>query len=137
MKLAGEIRSSGIAVTPVVHEHKRLGIELAMLTEGLKASGVGRSSSPESRRARTTRPASCSPCSRPWFGMERKYIRDRPLEGHESARKRGKTIRDPGVTDNDMLSMALHLRDQELSLHGIAKRLVISTDVQKGHQQTA
>jgi DNA invertase Pin-like site-specific DNA recombinase len=25
-------------------------------------------------------------------GMEREYIRDRTLEGHESARKRGKTI---------------------------------------------
>ena len=43
MKLAGEIRSSGVAVTLVVHEHKRLGrgIELAMLAEELKASDVG------------------------------------------------------------------------------------------------
>ncbi|WP_456049129.1 recombinase family protein [Actinacidiphila yeochonensis] len=43
VKLAGEIRSSGIAVTLVVHEHKRLGrgIELAMLAEELKASDVG------------------------------------------------------------------------------------------------
>ncbi|MER7775941.1 recombinase family protein [Streptomyces sp. NPDC096191] len=45
-------------------------------------------------------------------GMEREYIRDRTLEGHESARKRGKTIGGAGVTDPDMLSMALHLRDQ-------------------------
>ena len=43
-------------------------------------------------------------------GMEREYIRDRTLEGHESARKRGKTIGDAGVTDDAMLSMALHLR---------------------------
>jgi hypothetical protein len=43
VKLAGEIRSSGVAVTLVVHEHKRLGrgIELAMLAEELKASDVG------------------------------------------------------------------------------------------------
>ncbi|MFE7541638.1 recombinase family protein [Streptomyces platensis] len=43
VKLAGEIRSSGAAVTLVVHEHKRLGrgIELAMLAEELKASDVG------------------------------------------------------------------------------------------------
>ncbi|MFE2184391.1 recombinase family protein [Streptomyces sp. NPDC059455] len=31
-------------------------------------------------------------------GMEREYIRDRTLEGHESARKRGKTIGGAGVT---------------------------------------
>ncbi|MFD5191847.1 recombinase family protein [Streptomyces sp. NPDC058357] len=43
VKLAGEIRSSGVAVTLVVHEHNRLGrgIELAMLAEELKASDVG------------------------------------------------------------------------------------------------
>jgi len=43
VKLAGEIRSSGGAVTLVVHEHKRLGrgIELAVLAEELKASDVG------------------------------------------------------------------------------------------------
>ncbi|MEV6566635.1 recombinase family protein [Streptomyces kronopolitis] len=43
VKLAREIRSSGVAVTLVVLERKRLGrgIELAMLTEELKASDVG------------------------------------------------------------------------------------------------
>jgi DNA invertase Pin-like site-specific DNA recombinase len=51
-------------------------------------------------------------------GMEREYIRDRTLEGHESARKRGKAIGGAGVTDNHMLSMALHLRDQEMSVGG-------------------
>jgi DNA invertase Pin-like site-specific DNA recombinase len=56
-------------------------------------------------------------------GMEREYIRDRTLEGNESARKRGKTIGGAGVTDESMLSMALHLRDQEMSLRDIAKRL--------------
>ena len=55
--------------------------------------------------------------------MEREYIRDRTLEGHESARKRGKTIGGAGVTDDAMLSMALHLRAQDLSLRDIASRL--------------
>ncbi|MFE4371962.1 hypothetical protein ACFRMN_27800 [Streptomyces sp. NPDC056835] len=55
-------------------------------------------------------------------GMERGYILDRTLEGHESARKRGKTIGGAGVTDDDMLSMALHSRDQEMSLRDIARR---------------
>ncbi|GAA2657162.1 hypothetical protein [Streptomyces lunalinharesii] len=43
VKLAGEIRSSGVAVTLVVHERKRLGrgIELAMLAEELTARHVG------------------------------------------------------------------------------------------------
>jgi hypothetical protein len=31
-----------------------------------------------------------------------------------------------------MLSMALHLRDQEMSLRDIAKRLVITTGAKKG-----
>jgi DNA invertase Pin-like site-specific DNA recombinase len=65
-------------------------------------------------------------------GMEREYVRDRTLEGHESARKRGKTSGGAGVTDGDMLSMALHLRDQEMSLRDIAKRLVITTGAKKG-----
>ncbi|MCT2590928.1 recombinase family protein [Streptomyces sp. N2-109] len=67
-------------------------------------------------------------------GMEHEYIRDRTLEGHESARKRGKTIGGAGVTDDDMLSMALHLRNQEMSLRDIAKRLVITTGAKKGQR---
>ncbi len=67
-------------------------------------------------------------------GMEREYIRDRTLEGHESARKRGKTIGGAEVTDDDMLSMALHLRDQEMSLRDIAKPLVITSDAKRGQR---
>ncbi|WP_406222759.1 hypothetical protein [Streptomyces decoyicus] len=37
--------------------------------------------------------------------MEHEYIRDRTLEGHESARKRGKTFGGAGVTDDSILSM--------------------------------
>ncbi|MDT9681011.1 hypothetical protein RND61_02765 [Streptomyces sp. TRM76323] len=45
-----------------------------------------------------------------------RLIRDHTLEGHESAHRRGKTIGGADVTDDSMLSMALHLRDQEMSL---------------------
>lgn len=65
-------------------------------------------------------------------GMGREYIRDRTLEGHESARKRGKTIGGAGVADRSMVSMALQLREQEMSLHDRAKRLVITTGKKKG-----
>jgi DNA invertase Pin-like site-specific DNA recombinase len=63
--------------------------------------------------------------------MEREHIRDRTFEGHESARKCGETIGGVGVTGECMLSMALHLRDQEMSLRDIAKRLVITTGVKR------
>ena len=52
--------------------------------------------------------------------MEREYIRDRTLEGHESARARGKSIGGAAVTDDAMLAVALHLRGQEMSLRDIA-----------------
>jgi Resolvase, N terminal domain len=65
-------------------------------------------------------------------GMERESIRDRTLEGHESARTRGKTIGGAAVTDDAMLSMALHLRDQQLSLRDIASRLVITKGKKNG-----
>lgn len=131
VKLAGEIRSSGVAVTLVVHEHKRLGrgIELAMLAEELKASDVGLEFLPgELKGVHDPSGIVLAEMS----GMEREYIRDRTLEGHESARKRGKTIGGAGVTDDSMLSMALHLRAQEMSLRDIAKRLVITTGAKKG-----
>jgi DNA invertase Pin-like site-specific DNA recombinase len=65
-------------------------------------------------------------------GMEREYIRDRTLEGHESARARGKSIGGAAVTDEAMLAVALHLRGKELSLRDIASRLVIATGKKKG-----
>jgi hypothetical protein len=64
--------------------------------------------------------------------MEREYIRDRTLEGHESARARGKAIGGAAVTDEAMLAVALHLRGQEMSLRDIAARLVISSGKKKG-----
>ena len=65
-------------------------------------------------------------------GMERDYIRDRTLEGHESARSRGKTIGGAAVTDDHLRSMALHLRGQGLSLREMASRLVITQGKKKG-----
>ncbi|MFF3403056.1 hypothetical protein ACFYW6_31725 [Streptomyces sp. NPDC002659] len=57
---------------------------------------------------------------------------DRTLEGHQSARKRGKNIGGAGVADDHMLSMALHLWEQEMSLRDIAAWLVITTGKKKG-----
>ncbi|MER6149352.1 recombinase family protein [Streptomyces hirsutus] len=134
MKLAGEIRSSGVRVTLVVHEHKRLGrgIQLAMLAEELKVSDVGLEFLTGELKGFHDPAGIVFTVLAAMSGMEREYIRDRTFEGHEFARKRGKTIGGVGVTDDDMLSMALHLRDQEMSLRDIAKRLVITTGAKKG-----
>lgn len=129
VRLAGEIRSSGVHVTLVVHEHKRLGrgIELATLAEKLKVGDIGLDFLTGELKGSHDRSAIVFTVLAAMSGMEREYIRDRTLEGHVSARKRGKTIGGAGVTDDSMLSMALHLRDQEMSLRDIAKRLVITT----------
>lgn len=135
VRLAGEIRSSGVRVTLVVHEHKRLGrgIELAMLAEELKASDVGLEFLAGELKGSHDPSGIVFTVLAAMSGMEREYIRDRTLEGHESARNRGKTIGGASVTDPDMLSMALHLRDEkEMSLRDIAKRLVITTGMKKG-----
>ena len=132
--LARELRASGVAVTIVVHEHTRLGrgIELAALAEQLRAAGIGLefltgelAGSHDPSGIVFTVLAALS-------GMEREYIRDRTLEGHESARARGKAIGGAAVTDDAVPAVALHLRGQELSLRDIAARLVISAGKKKG-----
>ncbi|WP_328835918.1 recombinase family protein [Streptomyces europaeiscabiei] len=130
LKLAGEIRSSGVAAALVVHEHKRLdrGIELAMLAEELKASDVGLEFLTGELKGSHDPSGIVFTVLAAMSGMEREHIRDRTLESHESAGKRGKrgkTIGGAGVTDEDMPSMALHLRD-------IAKRLVITAGAKRG-----
>ncbi|MFI9588433.1 recombinase family protein [Streptomyces sp. NPDC052236] len=134
VKLAGKLRASGVRVTLVVHEHKRLGrgIELATLAEELKASDVGLQFLTGELQGSHDPSGVVFTVLAALSGMEREYIRDRTLEGHESARKRGKTIGGAGVTDDHMLSMALHLREQEMSLRDIAARLVITTGKKKG-----
>ncbi|MFD8562826.1 recombinase family protein [Streptosporangium canum] len=133
--LAAEMRASGLAVTLVMHEHKRLGrgIELAALAEQLRAAGIGLEFLPGELQGGHAPSGIVFTVLTALSGMEREYIRDRTLEGHESARTRGKTIGGATVTDDAMLSMALHLRGQNLSLRDIAARLVITKGKTKGH----
>ncbi|MFB4271403.1 recombinase family protein [Nonomuraea sp. GTA35] len=134
--LARELRSAGVAVTLVVHEHKRLGrgLDLAALAEQLRAAGIGlQFLTGELRGGHDPAGVVFTVLS----GTEREYIRDRTLEGHESARSRGKTIGGAAVTDDAMLSMALHLREQNLSLRDIAARLVIAKGKKKGRRPSA
>ncbi|MEV3927569.1 recombinase family protein [Actinomadura coerulea] len=132
--LARELRASGVAVTLVVHEHKRLGrgIELAALAEQLKAGDIGLEFLTGELHGSHDPSGIVFTVLAALSGMEREYIRDRTLEGHESARTRGKTIGGAAVTDDAMLSMALHLREQDLSLRDIATRLVITKGKKKG-----
>jgi len=132
--LARELRASGVAVTLVVHEHKRLGrgIELASLAEHLKAAGIGLQFLTGELQGSHDPSGIVFTVLAALSGMEREYIRDRTLEGHESARARGKTIGGAVVTDDAMLGMALHLREQNLSLRDIAARLVITKGKKKG-----
>uniref|UniRef100_UPI003F499727 recombinase family protein n=1 Tax=Streptomyces sp. CA-136453 TaxID=3240050 RepID=UPI003F499727 len=132
--LARELRTSGVRVTLVVHEHKRLGrgIELATLAEDLKASDVGLEFLTGELKGSHDPSGVVFTVLAALSGMEREYIRDRTLEGHESARRRGKAIGGASVTDDGMLAMALHLREQEMSLRDIAARLVITKGAKKG-----
>lgn len=132
--LARELRASGVRVTLVVHEHKRLGrgIDLATLAEELRASDVGLEFLTGELKGTHDPAGVVFTVLAALSGMEREYIRDRTLEGHESARRRGKTIGGASVTDDAMVAMALHLRDQEMSLRDIASRLVITKGAKKG-----
>lgn len=132
--LARELRTSGVAVTLVVHEHKRLGrgIELAALAEQLKAGGIGLEFLTGELQGSHDPSGIVFTVLAALSGMEREYIRDRTLEGHESARSRGKSIGGAPVTDENMLSLALHLREQNHSLRDIAARLVITKGKKKG-----
>ncbi len=132
--LAREIRASGVAVTLVVHEHKRLGrgLELAALAEQLRAFGIGLEFLTGELQGSHDPSGVVFTVLSALSGMEREYIRERTLEGHESARARGKTIGGASVTDDGMLSMALMLRGQQLSLREIAAKLVITRGAKKG-----
>ncbi|MGD0069839.1 MAG: recombinase family protein [Streptosporangiaceae bacterium] len=116
--------ASGAAVTIVVHEHKRLGrgIELAALAEQLRAADIGLEFLTGELQGSHAPSGVVFTVLAALSGMEREYIRDRALEGHESARARGKSIGGAAVIDEAMLAVALHLRGQELSLRDIATR---------------
>ncbi|HWY90085.1 MAG TPA: recombinase family protein [Solirubrobacteraceae bacterium] len=113
---------------------KRLGrgIELAALAEQLRADGIGLEFLTGELQGSHDPSGVVFTVLAALSGMEREYIRDRTLEGHESARTRGKSIGGAAVTDDAMLAVALHLRGQELSLRDIAGRLVIATGKKKG-----
>jgi DNA invertase Pin-like site-specific DNA recombinase len=132
--LARDIRGSGAAVTLVVHEHKRLGrgIELAALAEQLRAAGIGLEFLSGELQGSHDPSGVVFTVLAALSGMEREYIRDRTLEGQESARARGKAIGGAAVTDDAMLAAALHLRAQDKSLREIAARLVIGSGKKKG-----
>jgi DNA invertase Pin-like site-specific DNA recombinase len=134
VNLARDIRASGAAVTIVVHEHTRLGrgIELAAFAEQLRAAGIGLEFLTGELQGSHDPAGVVFTVLAALAGAEREYIRDRTLEGHESARARGKMIGGAAVTDDSMLEFALHLRDQELSLREIAARLVITSGKKKG-----
>lgn len=137
--LARELRAAGVAVTLVVHEHKRLGrgLDLAALAEQLRAAGIGLEFLTGELQGSHDPSGVVFTVLAALSGMEREYIRDRTLEGHESARARGKAIGGAAVTDENMLSMALHLRGQDLSLRDIAARLVITSGKKKGRHPSA
>ncbi|MGH3155050.1 MAG: recombinase family protein, partial [Streptosporangiaceae bacterium] len=119
--------------------HKRLGrgIELAMLAEQLRAAGIGLEFLTGELQGSHDPAGVVFSVLAAMAGAEREYIRDRTLEGHESARARGKVIGGAAVTDDAMLKYALHLRDQELSLRDIASQLVISAGKKKGQHPSA
>ncbi|KAB2350388.1 recombinase family protein [Actinomadura rudentiformis] len=137
--LAREMRASGVAVTLVVHEHKRLrlGIELAALAEQLKAGDIGLEFLTGELQGTHDPSGIVFTVLAALSGMGREYIRDRTLEGHESARSRGKNIGGATVTDDAMLAVALHLRENNHSLRDIASRLVITTGKKKGQHPSA
>ncbi|MER5326557.1 recombinase family protein [Streptosporangium roseum] len=132
--LAREMRASGVAVTLVVHEHKRLGrgLALAELAEQLRACDVGLEFLTGELKGSHDPSGVVFTVLAALSGMEREYIRDRTLEGHESARRNGKAIGGATIIDEAMLSMALHLRDQDLSLREIASRLIITQGAKRG-----
>lgn len=82
LALAGELRASGVAVTLVVHEHKRLGrgIELAALAEQLKVGDIGLEFLTGELQGSHDPSGIVFTVLAALSGMEREYIRDRTLE---------------------------------------------------------
>ncbi|MFE0601651.1 recombinase family protein [Streptomyces sp. NPDC058892] len=63
---------------------------------------------------------------------EREYIREKSLEGQASARERGRHGGRPKVVDDDMAAYARALRDQNIPVPEIARKLVIPSGKNKG-----
>ncbi|MFC7924580.1 recombinase family protein [Streptomyces cinereoruber] len=140
---AREYRALGARVTLVVHEMKRLGrgaLELLKVAEELRDAGIELEFLTGPLQGKHD-PAGYGAALFAFFAAmaeaERDYIRDKTLEGHETARAKGKTIGGVRVGNEDMLAMALHLREQGLSLRDMASRLVITTGAKKGKHPSA
>lgn len=136
---AREYRSLGARVTLVVHEMKRLGrgaLELLKAADELRDAGIELEFLTGPLAGRHD-PAGHGAALFAFFAAmaeaERDYIRDKTLEGHETARTKGKVIGGVKVSDEDMLATALRLRDEEnLSLRDIASRLIIRSGKKRG-----
>ncbi|MFJ2032247.1 hypothetical protein [Streptosporangium sp. NPDC087985] len=90
--------------------------------DSLKAAGVTRIFSEKISTRATSRPE-----------LDKAVALARELRAAGVAvRTRGKAIGGTAVTDATMLSMALHLREQNLSLRDIVARLVITKGKKKG-----
>jgi DNA invertase Pin-like site-specific DNA recombinase len=140
---AREYRALGARVTLVVHEMKRLGrgaLELLKVAEELRDAGIELEFLTGPLQGKHD-PAGYGAALFAFFAAmaeaERDYIRDKTLEGHETARTKGKVIGGVKVTNDDMLAMGLHLREQGLSLREIAARLVITKGAKKGQHPSA
>ncbi|WP_242433828.1 recombinase family protein [Streptomyces sp. CB01580] len=136
---AREYRSLGAKVTLVVHEMKRLGrgaLELLKVAEELRDAEIELEFLTGPLAGKHD-PAGHGAALFAFFAAmaesERDYIRDKTLEGQETARAKGKAIGGVPVSDDDMLATAVRLRDTEhLSLREIASRLVIRTGKKRG-----
>ena len=136
---ARDYRALGAKVTLVVHEMKRLGrgaLELLKVAEELRDAEIELEFLTGPLAGRHD-PAGHGAALFAFFAAmaesERDYIRDKTLEGQETARAKGKAIGGITVSDADMLATALRLRDQEhLSLREIAGRLVIRSGKKRG-----
>jgi Site-specific recombinases, DNA invertase Pin homologs len=124
---AREYRSLGAKVTLVVHEMKRLGrgaLELLKVAEELRDAEIEWESLTGPLTGKHD-PAGHGAALFAFFAAmaesERDYIRDKTLEGQETARTKGQAIGGRKVSDDDMLATAVRLRDEEeLALREIA-----------------
>jgi hypothetical protein len=132
------MRASGVAVTIVVHEHKRLGrdIELAALAGQLRAAGIGLEFLTGELAGSHDRPGLCSPCwprCREWSASTsatapwRARVGPRPRQGDRRRRRhrQGHARRRTAPARAGM------------SLREIAARLVIATGKKKGQHPSS
>ncbi|MFE5827741.1 recombinase family protein [Streptomyces erythrochromogenes] len=136
---AREYHSLGAKVTLVVHEMKRLGrgaLELLKVAEELRDAEIELEfliGPLQGKHDPVGHGAALFAFFAALAESERDHIRNKTLEGQETASGKDKAIGGVKVSDEDMLATALRLRDEEhLSLREIAAHLVICTGRKKG-----